>query len=82
MTRTDLCAGGDGRITFVRQGRWDDEVWVHEDGTRFRDGHVAQPAPQCPACGSPKVRFVSADPWSEACLECGTTIQTTSKEMP
>jgi hypothetical protein len=82
MTRTDLCAGGDGRITFVRQGRWDDEVWVHEDGTRFRDGHVAQPAPQCPKCGSPKYVSDKTDPWSERCLECDTTIDATSKEMP
>jgi hypothetical protein len=80
MTRTDLCAGGDGRITFVKQGRWDDEVWVHKDGTRYRDGHVAQPAPQCSACGSPKVTFKAADPWAETCQECGWTNYPMSKE--
>lgn len=72
MTRTELCAGGDGLITRVQHGRWDDGAWEHEDGTRFRDGHVAQPAPACPVCGSPKLTFEAADPWTEKCQECGT----------
>ena len=81
MTRTDLCAGGDGLIAWSSP-RHGDPGWQHEDGTRYRDGHLAQPMPQCSQCGSPKVTFVAADPWTERCLECGTTTETTSKEIP
>jgi hypothetical protein len=81
MTRTDLCAAGDGLITWTKLGVWDPGGWEHDDGTRFRDGHLAQPIPQCPKCGSAKVTFEAANPWTERCLKCGTTIDATSKEM-
>lgn len=82
MTRTDSCAAGDGLITWSKSGVWDPGGWEHDDGSRYRNGHIAQPIPQCPKCGSPRVTFEAPDPWSERCLECGTTIDATSKEMP
>lgn len=81
MTRTDLCAAGDGLIVW-QVPRFGDPGWEHDDGSRYRNGHVAQPIPQCPKCGSPKVEFEAPDPWSERCLKCGTTIDATSKEVP
>lgn len=74
MTRTDLCAAQDGPIEWRQTGVWDPGAWVHaDDGTRFRNGHVAQPMPQCPKCGSPKYVFDQSDPWADVlrCNECG-----------
>ena len=75
MTRTDSCAAGDGLIVW-QVTRFGDPGWEHvDDHSRYRNGHVAQPAPQCPKCGSPKVVFDQSDPWADLlrCQECGHT---------